>query len=114
MSKIDIKINKKERGIPEKEEILLASYIKTQAIEKNKEFYGKLKQDDNLSKKEQELLDSVYSGRGRPKKDNVQLNMRYPRILDELIRAEAWIVGQGNPSDVIVPILMQHYGLIDE
>lgn len=43
--------------------------------------------------------------RGRPEVDNVQLNMRYPRKLDELVRAD------GNPSDVIVPILMRHYGL---
>lgn len=46
--------------------------------------------------------------RGRPTKDNVQLNMRYPRALDELIRAD------GNPSDVITPILMRHYGLSNE
>lgn len=45
---------------------------------------------------------------GRPTKDNVQLNMRYPRSLDERIRQD------GMPSDVITPILMLHYGLSDE
>jgi len=49
--------------------------------------------------------------RGRPpgskKTDNVQLNMRYPRSLDELVRAD------GVPSKVIVPILMRHYGVSD-
>ena len=46
--------------------------------------------------------------RGRPTKDNVQINMRIPRKLDELIRDD------GNPSDVITPILLKHYGLIGE
>jgi hypothetical protein len=43
--------------------------------------------------------------RGRPTKDNVQLNMRYPRTLDELVRAD------GEPSKVITPILMKYYGV---
>lgn len=49
---------------------------------------------------------------GRPSgskvKDNVQLNMRYPRALDELVRAD------GEPSKVITPILMRYYGLSDK
>jgi hypothetical protein len=59
------------------------------------------KEDIKLTKKE----------RGRPRKDNVPLNLRYPRVLDKLIRSDC---GKGNPGDVIVPILMRHYRLSDE
>lgn len=49
----------------------------------------------------------IKKERGRPQKDNVQLNMRYPRKIDEIVRSI------GSPSDVIIAILKREFNIFD-
>lgn len=55
--------------------------------------------------KEKTKQKKVGRPEGSKKNDNVQINIRIPRTLDELVRAD------GEPSKVIVPILLKHYGV---
>jgi hypothetical protein len=59
----------------------------------------------NMVNKHLNKTKKIGRPKGSKKTDNVQLNIRYPRALDDLVRAD------GEPSKVIVPILMRHYGV---